>query len=103
MVFDRNRILHEPLSVMGSPSVSFASLVIIGGLAGWIGGMLIGSRHGILTNIVIGIAGSWIGSELAGLAHVAVRHSLGHFVAALIGSLVLLALLRMLSGRSGWA
>jgi uncharacterized membrane protein YeaQ/YmgE (transglycosylase-associated protein family) len=65
--------------------------------------MLIGSRHGILTNIVIGIAGSWIGSELAGLAHVAVRHSLGHFVAALIGSLVLLALLRMLSGRSGWA
>ena len=47
-------------------------------------------RHGIFTNILIGVAGSWIGSELAALGHIAVRHSLGHFVAALIGSVVLL-------------
>ena len=61
--------------------------------------MITGSRHGIFTNILIGIAGSWIGSELASLAHVAVRHSLGHFVAALIGSVVLILIFQVVQGR----
>ena len=89
--------MHEPLAVMGTPGVGFFSLIIIGGLAGWIAGMIIGVRHGIFTNILIGIAGSWIGSELADLAHIAVRDSIGHFVAALVGSV---ALLYHLAGRS---
>lgn len=91
--------MHEPLALMGTPGVGFFSLVIIGGFAGWFAGMITGSRHGIFTNILIGIAGSWIGSELASLAHVAVRHSLGHFVAALIGSVVLILIFQLVQGR----
>jgi uncharacterized membrane protein YeaQ/YmgE (transglycosylase-associated protein family) len=94
--------MHEPLGVMGTPGVGFFSLIIIGGFAGWIAGMITGSRHGIFTNILIGIAGSWIGSELAALAHVAVRHSLGHFVAALIGSVVLIFIFQAIQGRRAY-
>jgi uncharacterized membrane protein YeaQ/YmgE (transglycosylase-associated protein family) len=61
--------------------------------------MVLGGRHGIIVNIVIGIIGSWVGSALAHFAHIVVRHSLGHFVAALVGSIVLLAAWRVLNGR----
>ncbi|MGD0643173.1 MAG: GlsB/YeaQ/YmgE family stress response membrane protein [Roseiarcus sp.] len=91
--------MHEPLGVMGTPGVGFFSLIIIGGLAGWIAGMILGIRHGIFTNILVGIAGSWIGSELAALGQIAVRHSIGHFVAALIGSVALLLIWQFLQGQ----
>lgn len=91
--------MHEPMGLMGTPGVSFFTLVIIGGLAGWIAGMILGVRHSIFVNIIIGIAGSWLGSELAALAHVAVRQTLGHFIAALVGSVVLLLIFELLHRR----
>ena len=87
--------MNTPLGIMGTPGVGFFGLIIIGGLAGWIAGMLIGSRHWIFTNILIGIAGSWLGSQLADVAGVAVRGSIAHFVAALVGSCVILYLWQM--------
>lgn len=81
--------MNQPLAVMGTPGLGFFGLIIIGGFAGWIAGIILGSRHGIFTNILIGIAGSWLGSELADMTHQVVRNSLGHFVAALVGSLII--------------
>ena len=57
--------MHGSLGVLGTQGGGFLALIVIGGLAGWIAGMIIGIRHGIFTNILIGIAGAWIGSELA--------------------------------------
>jgi len=91
--------MQEPLAVMGTPGVGFFSLIIIGGLAGWIAGMILGMPHGLFTNILIGVAGSWIGSELTSLAAITVRHSLGHFIAALVGSVVLLLIWQAIQGR----
>jgi len=91
--------MQEPLAVMGTPGVGFFSLIIIGGLAGWIAGMILGMPHGLFTNILIGVAGSWIGSELTSLANITVRHSLGHFIAALVGSVVLLYIWQAIQGR----
>ncbi len=82
--------MDQPLAVMGTPGLGFFSLIIIGGFAGWIAGMLMGSRHGIFTNILIGIAGSYVGSELADMTHHVVRNSMGHFIAALIGSVIII-------------
>ena len=82
--------MNAPLGIMGTPGMGLFGLIIIGGLAGWIAGMIIGSRHWIFTNIIVGIVGSWIGSQLAEIAQVTVRGSLGHFVAALIGSCLVL-------------
>lgn len=92
--------MNEPMAVMGTPGIGFFSLIIIGGLAGWIAGMAMGIRHGILTNILIGIAGSWLGSEIAHLLHYAVAGSMGHFLAALVGSVVVLVIWQVIHGRS---
>ncbi len=82
--------MNQPLALMGTPGIGFFALIIIGGLAGWIAGMIVGSRHWIFTNIFIGILGSWVGSTLADLANLSVNGSIAHFVAALVGSIVIL-------------
>jgi uncharacterized membrane protein YeaQ/YmgE (transglycosylase-associated protein family) len=93
--------MDQPVALLGTPNTHFLSLIIIiGGLAGWIGGMIVGRRHGLFTNILVGIAGSWIGSELASMAGVAVYGSVRQFVAALVGSIILLVAWQALSGRS---
>jgi uncharacterized membrane protein YeaQ/YmgE (transglycosylase-associated protein family) len=92
--------MQEPLGVLGTPHVGFISLIIIGGLAGWIAGMITGSRHGVFTNILIGIVGSWLGSKIAELANIAVAGSIAHFVAALAGSIVVLIVWMMVHGQS---
>jgi uncharacterized membrane protein YeaQ/YmgE (transglycosylase-associated protein family) len=91
--------MDQPVTVLGTPNIHFVSLIIIGGLAGWIGGMIVGWRHGLFTNIIVGIAGSWIGSELASIANFAVYGSLKQFLAALVGSIILLIVWRALSSR----
>jgi uncharacterized membrane protein YeaQ/YmgE (transglycosylase-associated protein family) len=85
-------IIEEPLGVLGTPNIGFLALIIIGGLAGWIASMVTGARHWLLTNILIGVAGSWIGSQLADLLGVAVQGSTAHFIAALVGSILIIAI-----------
>ena len=92
--------MNQPLGVLGTPGMGFFALIIIGGFAGWIAGMVMGSRHGIFTNILVGIAGSWLGSQLADIADVVVRGSLAHFIAALVGSCIILFVWQKLGTRS---
>lgn len=48
--------------------MSFLWFLIIGGLLGWLAGVILGKDipGGIIGNIVAGIIGSWIGSLLLG-------------------------------------
>ena len=92
--------MDQPLSVMGTPGIGFFSLIIIGGFAGWIAGMLVGSRHWLFTNVLIGIAGSYIGSSLAGALNFGLAGSLDYFLAALAGSVILLVVWRALHPAS---
>lgn len=82
--------MNEQLGVLGTPHVGFLALIIIGGLAGWIAGMVTGARHWLFTNILIGIAGSWLGSQIADILGIVVRGSIGQFVAALVGSILII-------------
>jgi uncharacterized membrane protein YeaQ/YmgE (transglycosylase-associated protein family) len=91
--------MDQPVTLLGTPNIHFVTLIIIGGLAGWIAGMIIGWRHGLFTNIIVGIAGSWIGSELASMADFGVYGSFKQFLAALVGSIILLVVWRALSSR----
>jgi uncharacterized membrane protein YeaQ/YmgE (transglycosylase-associated protein family) len=82
--------MHDQLGLLGTPGVGLFGLIIIGGLAGWIGGKVVGFRHGLLTNILIGICGSALGFKLADMTDVNVIGRFGHFLAALVGSIVIL-------------
>ena len=91
--------MDQPLGLLGTPGIGFVALIVIGGMAGWIAGMITGSRHWLFTNILIGICGSWLGSKLADVTGYAVEGHLGHFVAALAGSVVILLAWQMLHPR----
>ena len=91
--------MDQPLGIMGTPGMDLFALIIIGGFAGWIAGKVTGARRGLLMNIVIGILGSWLGSTLANYANVAVVGTIGHFIAALVGAILILTVWSAIAGR----
>lgn len=77
--------------------------IVIGGLAGWVGSKIVGTdaRMGLVLNVVVGIVGGLIGGFLL--------HSFGmnvvggglvfSFLTCLLGSVVLLAIVKLAAGR----
>lgn len=79
------------------------SWIIVGLIAGWLAGELMrGSGFGLLGNIIVGIVGALLGGFLAtALFNVADPLSginLTSLVVAFLGSVILLAILRMVRG-----
>ena len=79
--------------------------LVIGGVIGWVASMFMGTngRQGIILNVVVGIVGSFLGSLfLSGLFGVSTinqgNFSLPGLLVSLLGAVILLALVRLLSG-----
>ena len=73
---------------------SVVAWILIGGIAGWLAGVLIkGYGFGIVGNIIIGILGAGIAGILAPLLGLYTQSTGGNIVAALIGALILLFLI----------
>jgi len=75
--------------------MSFILWLVIGGVIGWLASIIMktNAQMGILANIIVGIVGAWLGSWLAGLLGVAAS-GLGTYLIAVIGAVILIALLR---------
>jgi uncharacterized membrane protein YeaQ/YmgE (transglycosylase-associated protein family) len=82
---------------LGQPSVGLIEMLIIGGLAGWIAGMIAGSRHGIFTNILVGIAGAFVGGKLAEVLQIPILGFWRLLIAATIGAIIVLFIWRALA------
>jgi uncharacterized membrane protein YeaQ/YmgE (transglycosylase-associated protein family) len=81
--------------------MSLLAWLIVGAVAGWLAGIVMKSSQGLLINIIVGIVGAFIGGFLFnqfGTAGVTGFNIWTVFV-AFIGAVVLLAVLRLLSGR----
>jgi uncharacterized membrane protein YeaQ/YmgE (transglycosylase-associated protein family) len=79
--------------------------IIFGALAGWLASKLAGTddQMGCLSNIFIGIAGAFIGGVIYKLLTDEkwnFRFNFPSFIVAVIGSVVLLALLRFVRSRA---
>ena len=77
--------------------------LIIGAIAGWLAGQFMkGSGFGLLGDIVVGVIGAFLGGYLFRLAGVSLGGGIiGAIVVAFIGAIVLLFLVRLISGRRG--
>ncbi|MCU1231654.1 MAG: putative rane protein [Acidobacteria bacterium] len=77
--------------------------LIVGAIAGWLAGQFMkGSGFGLLGDIVVGVIGAFLGGYLFRLAGVNLGGGLiGAIVVAFIGAIVLLFLVRLISGRRG--
>ena len=73
--------------------------LVVGGVIGWIGSKIMktDAQMGILANIVVGIVGSWLGFWLAGTLGLAPEGGLMAWIAAVVGAVILLAILKALN------
>lgn len=80
--------------------------LILGGLAGWIASMIMGTdaQQGILMNIIVGIIGAFIGGFIARLLGFGSESfelfDIGSWLTAIIGACILLFIVKAVTGRS---
>ncbi len=77
--------------------------IIFGGIVGWVGSIIMGTngQQGIILNIVVGVIGAVLGGHIFnyfGEGGVT-GFNLYSFIVALIGAVVLLAVLKLVRGR----
>ena len=80
---------------------SLIAWIVIGAIAGWLASMVMHSNLGLIGDIVVGIIGGFIGGFLFNLvgANGVSGFSIWSVVVAFVGAVVLLALIRLFSGR----
>lgn len=80
--------------------MSFLSWIVLGFLAGGIASLIAGTREGIIMNIVIGVIGAFIGGLILNLfgANGVSGFNLSSLLTAILGSVVLLAIVRAFRG-----
>ena len=78
--------------------------IIIGGLAGWIGSKIMktDASMGIILNIVVGIIGGLLGGWLLSVFGVDVEGGgwIFSFITCLLGAVILLFIVKLVTGRS---
>ena len=83
--------------------LNFIAWLIVGGLAGWIASKIMktDASMGVLLNIVVGIIGAFIGGWVVNMLLEADPEifSIGGFLTAILGSVILLALVKLVTGR----
>lgn len=81
--------------------MSILGWIILGGLAGWVASMIMGADSGVIKNVIVGVVGAFIGgfvfttlggSDITGF-------NLYSFLVALVGAVILIFLVRLVSGR----
>ena len=85
-------------------NLGWLSWIIFGALAGWVASLITGNRSqtGCLTNIIVGIVGAFLGGWVYSLitGHTLfVSWNLTAFIVAVLGAVVLLAVLNLILGR----
>lgn len=81
--------------------------IVVGGLAGWIASMIMktDASMGALANIIVGIIGAFIGGFILRLFSAAPADAnainFGSILTAILGAVVLLAIIKAVRGRAG--
>ena len=76
--------------------MEFLWFILIGIVAGWLGGKIMGSGSGgVLVDLIVGVIGALLGGFLFGLLGIQASSGLlAQLITATVGAIVLIALLR---------
>jgi uncharacterized membrane protein YeaQ/YmgE (transglycosylase-associated protein family) len=85
---------------MDDNAVGWIAAIIIGGLAGFLAEQFMKSNMGLLANIVLGIVGAMLASFLFSLVGIELGGWLGYLIVGFIGACILIAIARMIRGRT---
>ena len=76
--------------------MSLLWFLIIGLIAGWLAGLIMkGSGYGVLGDLVLGIVGAMTGGNVFGWFGIVTYGLVGSLIAALVGALILIFLIRL--------
>jgi uncharacterized membrane protein YeaQ/YmgE (transglycosylase-associated protein family) len=78
--------------------MDFVVTLIVGGIVGWLASILMGTnaQMGILANVLVGVVGALLGHAAANALGLTAGGALAGWVVAIVGAVVLIALLRAL-------
>jgi len=77
--------------------MSLIVFLAIGGLAGWLAGLISkGSGFGVLGNVIVGIVGAFLGGVCFGLLGIVAYGFAGRLVFAILGALLFTWLLKFI-------
>ena len=87
---------------MGSESLLV--ILIVGLVAGWLASIIVrGGGLGLIGDLLVGLVGALIGSWLMPRLHIDLGSGLlAEILDATIGAIILLVILRLIRGPSGW-
>lgn len=71
--------------------------ILIGALVGWLAGLFMKSKHGFWINCLVGIVGSFLGGWIGGL--LGIGGGILGFVMSIVGTCLLIFLLRLILGK----
>jgi uncharacterized membrane protein YeaQ/YmgE (transglycosylase-associated protein family) len=92
---------NQRIKIMNTGQMGWLAWLIVGAIAGWLASKVMRTSQGLLIDILVGIVGAFIGGFLFnqfGTAGVTGFNVWSVFV-AFTGAVVLLAVIRLLSGR----
>ncbi len=77
------------------------TVLLVGGVAGWLGSMIYnGSGLGLFGDIIVGLLGGWLGYWLFGQFGISLgRGLLGYIFTSAIGAIIILFLVRVISKK----
>jgi len=78
--------------------MGFITSIIVGGIAGFLAGMVMKSPMGLIGDIVVGVIGGFIGGWLSSIflgANLMTGFNLTSILTALVGAIILLAIVRL--------
>lgn len=81
--------------------VGWLLAIIVGIFAGWIAEKIMKRDHGLFMNLIVGLVGALIGKFLLGLVGVGYEGILPSLGAAVLGAVILLAIIGMFRPRRG--
>jgi len=81
--------------------IGWLGAIIVGGIAGALAGRFVsGHGYGIIVDVIVGIIGGVVGGWLAtNLFHITGSGYIFSFIVSLIGAVILLMLLRLVTGN----
>lgn len=69
--------------------------LVVGGVVGWLAGMIMRDNNGIFLNIVVGIVGAFLGGLLIGGGTINQVLTVQSFLVSLVGAVILLAIVNL--------
>ena len=76
--------------------ISLLIWLVIGGVVGWLAGLIMRDNNGVIVNIIVGIVGSFLGGLILARGNINnAPLTIGTFLVSLLGAVVLLGIVNL--------